>query len=415
MALLAQMAGFDPNDPLPGLQALPEAQGIYALFGADPAAEPYLSKTVNLRRRLLRFLHRDSAPAAIASRRLQLAHMVRRIEYTVTGSEFESALRLLEAANRAFGGGARRRMRLRPAVFVRMSTENAYPRIYVTTRVTKAAADALFGPFPSRGAAERYAEEVLNLFLLRRCVEELNPDPAFPGCPYSEMKMCLAPCFKGCSDERYREEAKAVFDFLSTRGASMLEKLEAERSQASEALDFERAAAVHQRIAKAAAAAHLAGDAVHPLAKLDGLIVQPASSPSFVALFRLRKGALHGPVLYSTEGMRLANEGSGSTSLFAQPVMMEAAPLDTMRSARSRPARDILNERLDKALEQLREEAPRTVPAQTLAEQLSLFSRWFYQTPATKKGEAVFDAPDGRLAHKAVLRAISRIAAAASP
>ena len=212
---LAHSIRFDPTDPAASLGGLPEAPAVFALCAADPAAEPYLSKTPNLRRRLLRFLR--GPQSGVASRRLQLAHMVDHIEYSVTGSDFESSLCLYQASLRAFGDRAQQRLRLRPPVFLRMSVENPYPRVYVTTRISKTAANSLFGPFPSRAAAERYADEMLNLFLLRRCTEDLNPDPAFPGCVYSEMKMCLAPCYQGCSDERYRQESAEVFAFLSTR------------------------------------------------------------------------------------------------------------------------------------------------------------------------------------------------------
>src|ERR1700735_707650 len=211
---------FDPADPSASLSGLPQAPAVFALCAADPAAEPYLGKTPNLRRRLMRFL-RGPQPG-VASKRLQLAHMVDQIEYSVTGSEFESSLCLYQASLRAFGERARKRLRLRPPVFLRMSIDNPYPRVYVTSKISKSAANALFGPFPSRTAAERYADEMLNLFLLRRCTDDLNPDPIFPGCVYSEMKMCLAPCYKGCSDDRYGEEAEAVRSFLATRGESKL-------------------------------------------------------------------------------------------------------------------------------------------------------------------------------------------------
>src|SRR5271155_4446755 len=240
---LANSIRFDPADPRASLGGLPEAPAVFALCAADPAAEPYLSKTPNLRRRLMRFLRGPQGGAA--SKRLQLAHMVDLIEYSVTGSDFESSLCLYQASLRAFGQRAQRRLRLRPPFFLRMSIDNPYPRVYVTSKISKSAANALFGPFPSRTAAERYADEMLNLFLLRRCTEDLNPDPAFPGCVYSEMKMCLAPCYKGCSDERYRQESAEVFAFLSTRGASMLTRLENERDAASEAMEFEQAAAIH--------------------------------------------------------------------------------------------------------------------------------------------------------------------------
>ena len=113
----------------------------------------------------------------------------------------------------------------------------------------------LYGPFPSRVAAERFSEDMLDLFKLRRCVEDLAPDPAFPGCVYSEMKKCLAPCFKGCTDERYEEEAQAVRAFLRTRGGSLVETLRKERDGASELMEFEKAAELHARLTKAEAVA----------------------------------------------------------------------------------------------------------------------------------------------------------------
>lgn len=340
--------------------------------------------------------------------------MVERIEYTATGSEFESLLTLYTASFAVFGDRARKRLHLRPPAFLRMSVENPYPRVYVTTRIAKAAAPALFGPFPSRAAAERYADALLNLFELRRCVDDLDPDPAFPGCPYSEMKMCLAPCFRGCTDDRYRQEADAVLAFLSTRGRSLLQALEHERGAASEALDFEKAAAVHRRIEKAAAAAGLASEAVHPLAALNGVLVQPAAEAGCAALFQIRRGVLSGPVLYSGIGIRLANEQSGSSSLFAQPFAVEAIPLPGATAVpAAAPTKDLLERRLDEALDQLQSQPSmsRNLRSAALADHLALFTRWFYR-PASRRIGEVFFADGERLPRKALLRSISRVLAA---
>jgi hypothetical protein len=403
---LAHSIHFDPADPSASLSGLPQAPAVFALCAADPAAEPYLSKTPNLRRRLTRFLR--GPQGAATSRRLQLAHLVDQIEYTVTGSDFESSLCLYQASLRAFGQRAQKRLRLRPPAFLRMSVDNAYPRVYATSKISKAAANALFGPFPSRAAAERYADEMLNLFLLRRCSEELNPDPAFPGCVYSEMKMCLAPCFKGCSDERYQREANEVFAFLATRGGSMISKLESERNAASEAMEFERAASIHQRMQKVQAVAHLVSEAVRPLAELSGTMVQPSAELGHVALFALRRGVWSGPVLYSIVGMRLANERSGSSSLFAHPVALEPVPLEGVAAL---PAKDVLESRLEEALRALAQSAPKTVSAQTLSDHLALFAQWYYRPRST--GEMVFAGADGAVPRKPLLRAISRVAARA--
>jgi excinuclease ABC subunit C len=405
---LAHSIHFDPADPSASLSGLPEAPAVFALCAADPAAEPYLSKTPNLRRRLKRFLRGPQGGAT--SRRLQLAHLVDQIEFTVTGSEFESSLCLYQASLRAFGPRAQKRLRLRPPAFLRMSVDNAYPRVYATAKISKTAANALFGPFPSRAAAERYADEMLNLFLLRRCSEELNPDPAFPGCVYSEMKMCLAPCFKGCSDERYQQEAAEVFAFLATRGGSMISKLEGERNAASEAMEFERAASVHQRMQKVQSVAHLASEAVRPLAELSGILVQPSAEPGHVALFGLRQGVWSGPALYSIVGMRLANERSGSSSLFAHPVALEAVPLEGVGAL---PAKDVLEARLEEALRGLGQAAPKSVSTQTLSDHVALFAQWFYRPAARSAGEMVFAGADGEAPRKALLRAISRVAARA--
>ncbi|MGH9585623.1 MAG: excinuclease ABC subunit C [Acidobacteriaceae bacterium] len=424
--MLSRSLQFDPLSPR--WTEIPTQPGVFALFAADPQAEPYLSRTPNLHNRLRRLLD----PRPDQSKRLRLAQSTARIEYSLTGSEFESQLLLYQASMQAFGDRARKRLHLRPPVLLRMSMENAYPRVYVTNKVTKKAAPNLFGPWPSRSAAETFLEAMLNLFDLRRCVDDLNPDPAFPGCVYSEMKKCLAPCFKGCTDERYAEEAAAVHAFLATHGESRTAQFAAQRDQASADLDFERAAEIHARLAKVEAAAGLMPQAVHALAQLTGLLIQRSAEPEQVSLFLLTQGALAGPVPYSVAGMRHQNEQSGSSSLFAQPMAIAPVPLDESGAAAVTLAtRDELESRLDEAIAALAERShsngvvsghgfsraekgPKSsggfAPegAQT-ADHLSLFARWYYRPQAKRIGEVCFALPDGSLPKKAILRAISRV------
>jgi len=439
--MLSHVLVFDAANPQPTLSALPECPGIFALFAADPVAEPYLARTANLRRRLKRFL--DARPTQ--TKRLQLAERVVRIEYTPAGSDFECGLALYNATRQAFGERARKRLRLHAPFFLRMTAKNLYPRVYVTNTLAKSAAEHLYGPFPSRAAAERYCDEALNLFQLRRCHEELNPDPTFPGCVYSEMKMCLAPCFQGCTDERYASEAAKVEAFLETRGQSLLRELAKERDQASEDLDFERAAALHAKIQKVEAVAAQASEAVRPLAQLRAIIIQPApqteGEPGKVAIFQLTSGQLSGPAMYDTLGMRLHNEQSGSSSLYTHPYALEAVPLaeagpsaenepTEAKSAEENPSpaksaaataaqskekpRDVLEQRLVEALHTLASPKSRQ-DTQTAADHLGLFARWYYRPENKRIGEAIFYAPTEAIPTKQVLRAISRVFRAASP
>lgn len=396
---------FDATQP--PWDEIPTAAGVFALFGEDARSEPYVSRTPNLRRRMRRLL--DARPDQ--TKRLQLAGRVARIEYALTGSDFEALFRMYEASWSAFAERARKRLHLKPPSLLRMVVENAYPRVYVTNRVTKSAMDDLYGPFPSRLAAERVLDDTLDLFKLRRCVEDLAPDPAFPGCVYSEMKKCLAPCFKGCSDERYAEEAASVRAFLETRGMSLVEALKKERDHASELMEFEKAAELHARLTKAETVAAGMPEVVRPLARLDGVIVQSAADEEYVALFLLAKGSLYGPALFSAAGMRHANEAAGSTSLYAQPVArMEPVPVEG--PVVTLATRDELEQRLEKTLAEVTPAPERGRQGKNrkgdVVDYLCLFSRWYYRPQVKRAGEIVFAGDDGKIPAKAVLRAISR-------
>ncbi len=316
---------FDPADPKATLAQLPQSPAVFSLYGADTHAEPYIGRTPNLRARLERLLQ----PSARHPRRLHLAGLVRRIEWQLTGSEFESLLVQFDLLQNQYGTKSLERMHLRNPAFVRFLGGNPYPRIVVTNRPSQREADWAYGPFPSRAAAERFSEEALKLFLLRRCTFDLSPDPSFPGCVYSEMKMCLAPCYKGCTDERYQEESAAVQSFLATRGESRLVTLRTQRDQASAALEFESAAALHAQVQRAEAVRALAAELVRPLSQLRAVILQASARPDEVAVFLFEHGRLHGPAVFSTLGMRIQNERSGSTSLFAQPLAIEPIPETT--------------------------------------------------------------------------------------
>jgi excinuclease UvrABC nuclease subunit len=398
------------NAAQPAWEEIPMAAGVFALFGEDERAEPYVSRTPNLRRRIRRLL--DARPDQ--TKRLQLAGRVARIEYALTGSDFEALLRLYEGSWSVFGERARKRLHLKPPSLLRMTVENAYSRVYVTNRVTKAAMEDLYGPFPSRLAAERFSEDMLDLFKLRRCVEDLAPDPAFPGCVYSEMKKCLAPCFKGCTDERYEEEAAAVRAFLRTRGGSLVETLTKERDEASGLMEFERASELHARLTKAEAVVAELPEVVRALAHLDGVIVQAAAEAEHVALFLLAKGSVCGPALFSVTGMRHPNEAAGSSSLYAQPVgRLEPVPLEG--SVVTMATRNELDQRLETALAELRpvtnrRRGPREKNRSgEVADYLCLFSRWYYRPQAKRVGEIVFAGEDGKVAPKTLLRAVSRV------
>ncbi len=416
-----ETVSFDPADGKAALAALPPSPAVFALYGADAHAEPYIGRTPNLRARLERLLQ----PSQKHPRRLQLAGLVRRIEWRLTGSEFESLLLQFDLLQKVYGTKGPdqpiARMHLRHPAFIRFLGSNPYPRVTVTHRPSLRESDWAYGPFPSRAAAERFAEEVLKLFLLRRCTFELAPDPSYPGCVYSEMKMCLAPCFKGCTDERYAEESVAVERFLATRGESRLVTLRAERDQASADLAFETAASLHAQVQRVESVRALAAEIVRPLSRLRAVILQASANPDEVAVFLFENGRMSGPAAFSTLGMRIQNEQSGSTSLFAQPLAIEAIPEDPgqreqgtegSKDASSRISRTVLESRLENALGELSAKAD--PPSSTIRQgHLALLKRWYYRPEAKRAGEIFFPDAENSWPIRSILRGIGRVAAKA--
>jgi hypothetical protein len=91
-------------------------------------------------------------------------------------------------------------------------------------------------------------------------------------------------------------------------------------------------------------------------------------------------------------------------------VALEPVPLDGVAAL---PAKDVLESRLEEALTALAQSAPKTVSTQTLSDHLALFAQWYYRPAGRSTGEMVFAGADGEAPRKALLRAISRVAARA--
>jgi excinuclease ABC subunit C len=222
--VLTERLEFTPERDAEAFAAAPAAPAVFLLRGADERAEPYVSKTANLRRRLQRLL----GPVEERTKKLNLRDRVRGIEYAPTGSDFESGFLLYSVLRAAFPKTYSDRMRFRFAPLVKLHLENEYPRASITTRLGRLGGRSLYyGPFISRVAAEKFMNDSLDFFKMRRCVDDLHPDPKFPGCIYSEMKMCLAPCFKGCSDEEYVVEVNRVQAYFDSAGDSLARELSA--------------------------------------------------------------------------------------------------------------------------------------------------------------------------------------------
>jgi excinuclease UvrABC nuclease subunit len=349
--------------------ALPPRAAVCRIEAREDKAEPFLIRTQNLQRRLQRLL----GPVDPASKRLNLSKFAHGVRYRLTSSPFEQTLTYYQHAKLLFPKRYRDLMRLRPPAVLKVNLQNAYPRCYVTRRIPVDEAGAptggaYYGPFASRRSAQAFAERMLDLFKVRRCQIKIRRDPTFPGCLYSEMKMCLAPCFAGCTKEEYDVEVQRLVQFLGTSGGSLRSTIEEEREKASEQLDFERAAALHKKVEKLDEVLRGQPELTRRIQDLDAVILQRTAEEQTIGVYGVRGGRL------------------------AEPFFLRFAEI----ASQPRSAEQIFREQI---------ESGSAATNGDIGEHLWLVARWYYSNP--REGEIFFREKDWP--YRRILRACSRL------
>ncbi len=322
-------------------------------------------------------MQRLLGPLDPSSKRLNLRDFAKSIRYRPTPSPFEQTFAYYQNAKELFPSRYRDMLRMRPPAVLKVNLRNAYPRCYATRKIPvgsngEPSGGLYYGPFPSRKAADAFAERVLDLFKVRRCQIKIRRDPEFPGCIYSEMKMCLAPCFAGCTKEEYDVEVQRLVNFLETSGGSLREDLESDRNRASEDLDYEKAALLHKKLDKLDDALRGQPELPRRLQDLNAVLLQRGVADQSISAYQVRAGKI------------------------ADPFELSFATL----AGEPRSAEQLLREHL---------EAPNEAPSADLSEHLWLLARWFYSNP--RHGEIFFRAK--AWPYRRMMRACARLLAPA--
>ena len=347
-----------------GIATLSNGEAVFLVWtGARPA---YLAKTSMLSRRLARILRPPES-----GRSLSLRNVFTRIDIWPSGSKFASTLLHYALAKRHFPEQYLKLTRLRMPAYVRLILANEFPRTQVTTRIS-GSTSLYYGPFRTRAAAEQFETQLLDLFQIRRCEQNLEPSPAHPGCIYGEMNMCLRPCQQVVSVSEYRSEVERVAHFLESNGAAVLNNAVAARDRLSEEMDFEAAARQHKRIERIESVLALREDLVRDINRLYVIVVAKSIVADAVTLWFCCRGSWQAPVEFP----------------LASDVSLDRRLRDLMASIEPDEAR--LSDR---------------------EEHLALLARWAYSS--WRDGELlIFDAWD-HAPYRKLVRAISRVHSAA--
>ncbi|MFJ5486691.1 excinuclease ABC subunit UvrC, partial [Hansschlegelia beijingensis] len=228
------------------LRHLPNAPGVYRMF--DGAGEVlYVGKARSLKKRVANYARGIGHNTRIARMIAETCSM----EFVSTETETEA---LLLEANLI--------KRLRPRYNVLLRDDKSFPYILIATdhpapqiakhRGARVRKGDYFGPFASAGAVGRTINALERAFLLRSCSDSYFEGRTRP-CLLFQIKRCSAPCTGEITPQAYGELVQEARDFLTGKTDKVKQELAHAMEQASETLDFERAAVYRDRLAALAA------------------------------------------------------------------------------------------------------------------------------------------------------------------
>ena len=223
------------------LRTLDGSPGVYRMLDAQNRVL-YVGKARNLKARVSNYARLGGHSPRITRMILETASMM----FLTTRTETEALLLEQNLIKQ-----------LKPRYNVLLRDDKSFPNILVSRehpfpqikkhRGAKTEKGDYYGPFASAGAVNRTLNQLQKVFLLRNCSDATFESRTRP-CLLYQIKRCSAPCVGYISEQEYAGLVRDAARFLSGKSTTVQEQLAAEMQAASEAMEFERAAALRDRI-----------------------------------------------------------------------------------------------------------------------------------------------------------------------
>jgi len=220
---------------------LPDSPGVYRMIG-DEAEVLYVGKARSLKKRVTHYAQGRFHTQRIA----HMVHLTRAMEFVTTRTETEA---LLLESNLI--------KRLKPRFNVVLRDDKSFAEILLRRdhpapqirkhRGAHTIEGDYFGPFASTWAVNRTVNILQKAFLLRSCSDSVYETRTRP-CMLHQIKRCSAPCTGLIDPPDYMALVEQAHDFLTGKSRAVLGRLSTEMTEAAEAMEFERAARIRDRI-----------------------------------------------------------------------------------------------------------------------------------------------------------------------
>ncbi len=222
--------------------SLPKRPGVYRMFAGDGSLL-YVGKAKNLRDRVGSYF----VPSNVMPKVQALVAQIASMEVTVTRSETEALLlehNLIKALHPKYNVVLRDD---KSFPYLWLSADHEFPRLSVY-RGSRNIPGRFFGPYPNAGAVSESLHYLQKIFRLRNCRDSYFAHRSRP-CLQHQIGRCSAPCVELISKSDYARDVEAAVQVLEGRNDEVQKQLAARMEEASERLEFERAAALRDQIA----------------------------------------------------------------------------------------------------------------------------------------------------------------------
>ncbi|KPQ14851.1 MAG: excinuclease ABC subunit UvrC [Rhodobacteraceae bacterium HLUCCA09] len=263
------------------LKTLDGSPGVYRMLDAQ-ARVLYVGKARNLKARVSSYARPSGHSARIARMISETAQMM----FLTTRTETEALLLEQNLIKQ-----------LKPRYNVLLRDDKSFPNILITGdhpypqirkhRGRKATKGHYFGPFASAGAVNRTLNQLQKVFLLRNCSDSTFETRTRP-CLLYQIKRCSAPCVGKISEADYAKLVKDAERFLQGKTTRVQAKLAEEMQAASEAMEFERAAALRDRIRALTQVQSVQGINPRGVAEADVIALHMEGGQACVQVFFIR-------------------------------------------------------------------------------------------------------------------------------
>ncbi|MEL7099198.1 MAG: excinuclease ABC subunit UvrC, partial [Pseudomonadota bacterium] len=265
------------------LKTLDGSPGVYRMLDAESRVL-YVGKARNLRARVSNY----ARPAGHSARIARMISMTASMMFLTTRTETEALLLEQNLIKQ-----------LKPKFNVLLRDDKSFPNILVTGdhaypqikkhRGAKKQKGSYHGPFASAGAVNRTLNQLQKVFLLRNCSDSMFDSRTRP-CLLYQIKRCSGPCVGLISEADYAASVKDAQKFLQGKTTDIQAKLAADMQAASDEMEFERAAALRDRIKALTQVQTAQGINPKGVSEADIIALHLDSGQACVQVFFIRAG-----------------------------------------------------------------------------------------------------------------------------